>query len=92
MTRGAKKRYAKSVGAFAAGLSVAVLASVGAGPAFAGPVTADNGADQLQFNYRAANGTTLYNVEDLPGLQAPASLGSQLSADWDDIRSTLCIG
>ena len=65
---------------FVAGLSIAVLASVGAGPAFAGPVTSDNGADQVHFNYRSANGTTFYNVQDLPGLQAPASLASQLSA------------
>jgi hypothetical protein len=83
-------RYAKSVGTFAAGLSIAVIATVGTAPAFAGPITAGNGATQLEFNYRAADGTTFNNVQDLPGLQVPASLASQLSADWDDIRSTLC--
>ena len=83
-------RYAKSVGTFAAGLSIAILATVGAGPAFAGPVTPDNGAGQIQFNYRAVNGTTFNNVQDLPGLQAPPSLASQLSEEWDYISSTLC--
>ncbi|HXW79526.1 MAG TPA: hypothetical protein VEJ84_08505, partial [Acidimicrobiales bacterium] len=83
-------RYAKSVGTFAAGLSIAILATVGAGPAFAGPVTAGGTSGQIVFDYRTVSGTTLYNVQGLPGLPAPASLASQLSAQWGDLTAELC--
>ncbi len=68
-------RYNKSLVTLAAGLYIAVLASVGAGPAFAGPVTSGNGASQVQFNYRSASGTTFYNVQDLPGLYSRHCFG-----------------
>jgi hypothetical protein len=83
-------RYVKCAGTFAAGLTLAVAVTLGAGPAYAGPVTPGNGTGQVQFNYQAASGTTFYNVQDLPGLQAPASLASQLSAQWGYISDALC--
>jgi hypothetical protein len=85
-------RYAKLFGGFAAGLSIAILATTGAGPALAGPVPAGDDADQLQFNYQAPSGATFDNVQDLPGLQAPATLASQLSAQWGYITNALCNG
>ena len=45
---------------------------------------------EIQFNYLAASGTIFDNVQDLPGLQLPASPAAQLSWQWDYITQALC--